>query len=284
MSPPDPSEKRVEPASPAPRSLVHAVATALVLAALAVLTLFLGEGPFFAFVCLVIGAALLELLVALVACGRRPLAPLALVCAEAMLIGAYARSAAWVLAAVAAAGVGAPAAALRPGRGLTPVGDAAWTVLAVVWIGGGGAAAVAITRLDPAGLSLLAATVVVVALDDIAAFFAGSRFGRRRLAPSISPAKSWEGAVAGAAAALGGGAAVGALLPRLGPWAGVGLGALCALLAPLGDLVESLVKREIGIKDSGRLLPGHGGFLDRLDAVIFCAPAVYLYLLAVTGV
>jgi phosphatidate cytidylyltransferase len=60
--------------------------------------------------------------------------------------------------------------------------------------------------------------------------------------------------------------------------AGLGIGAIVALLAPAGDLVESLAKRELGIKDSGRLLPGHGGFLDRLDAIIFCCPVVYLFL------
>jgi phosphatidate cytidylyltransferase len=59
---------------------------------------------------------------------------------------------------------------------------------------------------------------------------------------------------------------------------GLAIAAISGLLAPVGDLVESLVKREIGIKDSGRLLPGHGGLLDRLDAILFCAPAVYLYL------
>lgn len=79
-------------------------------------------------------------------------------------------------------------------------------------------------------------------------------------------------------AAVVGGLAAGALLDDLGIVHGLVMGGICGMLAPVGDLLESLVKREVGIKDSGRLLPGHGGFLDRLDAIIFCAPFVYMYL------
>jgi phosphatidate cytidylyltransferase len=70
---------------------------------------------------------------------------------------------------------------------------------------------------------------------------------------------------------------------RLDLWQSLGMGAIVAVLAPLGDLVESLVKRRLGIKDSGRLLPGHGGMLDRLDAILFCAPAVFLYLRSIVS-
>jgi phosphatidate cytidylyltransferase len=77
---------------------------------------------------------------------------------------------------------------------------------------------------------------------------------------------------------LAGGLFFAFLLESLDPLDGLAVAAISGLLAPVGDLVESLVKREIGIKDSGRLLPGHGGLLDRLDAILFCAPAVYLYL------
>ena len=84
----------------------------------------------------------------------------------------------------------------------------------------------------------------------------------------------------GLVAGLAAGAVAGALLRELTVAQGVGLGALCGVLGPLGDLVESLVKREIGVKDSGGLLPGHGGFLDRLDAMLFCAVPVLVYLRA----
>ena len=83
----------------------------------------------------------------------------------------------------------------------------------------------------------------------------------------------------GVAGSLLGGLLFAGLLEELDVIQGLGMGAVAGLIAPVGDLVESLVKREIGIKDSGRLLPGHGGFLDRLDAILFASPAVYLYLL-----
>jgi phosphatidate cytidylyltransferase len=133
-------------------------------------------------------------------------------------------------------------------------------------------------RLPADGLDLLVGFVLITALDDIAAYFAGTAFGSHKMAPSISPAKSWEGFTGGLVGALGGGAVFGLIAAQLTTLEGVAIGGICGVLAPAGDLVESLVKRELGIKDSGRLLPGHGGFLDRLDAILFCAPAVYVFL------
>jgi phosphatidate cytidylyltransferase len=144
-------------------------------------------------------------------------------------------------------------------------------------VAGGGAAAVSMLQLED-GLFLLIAYVLITALDDIGAYFAGTRLGRHKMAPSISPAKTWEGWTGGFLASLAGGLFFAVLLASLDPLDGLAIAAISGLLAPVGDLVESLVKREIGIKDSGRLLPGHGGLLDRLDAILFCAPAVYLYL------
>jgi phosphatidate cytidylyltransferase len=128
------------------------------------------------------------------------------------------------------------------------------------------------------GLNLLVGHVAVAALDDIAAYFVGVRFGAHKLAPSISPAKSWEGFLGGFVTALVAGMVFGALLDELSWLDGLAIATIIGLLAPAGDLSESMAKRELGIKDSGRLLPGHGGFLDRLDAMVFCAPAVLLYL------
>jgi phosphatidate cytidylyltransferase len=168
--------------------------------------------------------------------------------------------------------------ALRPTRGVSAATDAAWTLLGVVWIAGGGAAAVAMLRLSEDGTFLLSAFVLITALDDIGGFFVGTRFGKHKMAPSISPAKSWEGFVGGMLTCLMGGALFAFLLEDLSLIEGLGLGLLSSLLAPAGDLSESLVKRHIGVKDSGRLLPGHGGLLDRLDAILFCAPAAYLFM------
>lgn len=120
--------------------------------------------------------------------------------------------------------------------------------------------------------------LAIVWLGDSAAYYVGSRFGRRRLAPIVSPNKSWEGALAAVAvsavsAAVWGQWREGAVDGRLIVFAVV---VSCA--AQLGDLVESLLKRGAGVKDSGSLLPGHGGFLDRLDALFFAAPVWWLLL------
>ena len=225
--------------------------------------------------------ALLELLRALAGAGHRVSQGCGIAAGTALLASAYAGSGTWLAAAAAATVAGSMLLALRPRRGPAPLTDAAWTVLAVAWVGGGGAAAVYVLGMDAGGPALLVAYVLTVAADDSAAYLVGSRLGRHRLAPSVSPAKTWEGLGAGLAGALLAGGAAGALLDELGLVAGLGLGLVCGLVAPAGDLLESLAKRELGVKDSGRLLPGHGGLLDRLDAMILCSPAVLAYLHAI---
>lgn len=130
-----------------------------------------------------------------------------------------------------------------------------------------------IHRLDPWWLFLLLA---IVWLGDTAAFYVGSRLGRHKLAPTVSPNKTWEGAVAGFLTGLAA-TAVWSLW-RLGELDGrlILVGAATAAAAQVGDLVESLIKRGAGLKDSGDLLPGHGGMLDRMDAMLFASP-VFLF-------
>ena len=268
-----------EPAPPGGRSLAQAVITALGLLALVVVCYLLGRTAFFVLAVTVVLLALFELLDALRQRGHRPSVPFGVLCGFGMMLAVYLERPALIAVVIAATLFGSFLLALRPERGPTPATDAAWTVFGVVWVGGGGAGATSILMIEPQdGTFLLIATFLTIACGDIAAFFIGTRFGKRRLAPSISPGKSWEGFVAGIFGSLAGGALFAGLLFDLSLPAGLGIGAIVALLAPAGDLVESLVKRELGIKDSGRLLPGHGGFLDRLDAIIFCCPVVYLFL------
>lgn len=120
----------------------------------------------------------------------------------------------------------------------------------------------------------LAWMFVIVWAGDIAAYFVGLAFGRHKLAPKVSPGKSWEGAAAGlvASAAAGAGAAAAFGISVAG---GLLLGSMISLAAQIGDLFESAIKRRAGVKDSGGLLPGHGGVLDRFDAVFFAAPVAY---------
>lgn len=130
---------------------------------------------------------------------------------------------------------------------------------------------------DPWVLFLLLA---IVWLGDTAAYYVGIAWGRHRLAPVVSPKKSWEGAIAGAAASMASTVIWG--LWRLGGVPGdlLVIGALTTLASQLGDLVESMIKRGAHVKDSGALLPGHGGLYDRMDAMLFAAPAMLLLLWA----
>jgi len=121
---------------------------------------------------------------------------------------------------------------------------------------------------------LLIGVIATVSLADSAAYFAGKRFGRHKLAPNISPGKTWEG-VLGALAAV---TVYGALLcyyQQISLWLVVALW-LVVLFSVMGDLVESLMKRQAGLKDSGQLLPGHGGILDRIDGFIPTLPMILL--------
>jgi phosphatidate cytidylyltransferase len=144
---------------------------------------------------------------------------------------------------------------------------------------------------DPGGVPdhgpwLVVLLFAVVWLGDTAAYYIGSRWGRHKMAPVISPKKSWEGAAAGFVTGLVAAVAwsflrLGRLEPRL-----LVLAAVTAAAAQLGDLVESMIKRGAGVKDSGSVLPGHGGFLDRLDALLFAAPVLLLglWVLGLDGV
>ena len=238
----------------------------------------LGVRAFFVLVCVVVLAALFEFVDALRQAGGAPSYAIALAGGSGMLLVAYSERPALFSVVVVATTLLALLWALRPGRGSRSAGDAAWTMLGVTWVAGGGAGAASIMMLSPGGLDLLMWFVATVAIGDIAAYFAGTAFGRHKLSPSISPGKSWEGFVAQVVGSLATGVAASLVLDELELVDGVAIGAIAGLIAPLGDLVESLFKREVGIKDSGRLLPGHGGFFDRLDAILFAAPAVYVYL------
>jgi phosphatidate cytidylyltransferase len=133
-------------------------------------------------------------------------------------------------------------------------------------------------RQLPDGFAWLILTLTVTWLNDTGAYFAGRAYGRRKLYPRISPSKTWEGAFGGLLASIGGALAVKSLgwLSQLPWWASVVVGAGAGVLGPLGDLGESMLKRAYGAKDSSRLLPGHGGLLDRIDALLFTGPFVLL--------
>jgi phosphatidate cytidylyltransferase len=157
---------------------------------------------------------------------------------------------------------------------------AAATLLGAAYLGGLGGTMAALLGISPRedGAWRIVLLLGIVMASDTLAFFVGHAVGRRRLAPALSPGKTVEGALGGLAGGVIGALVVRHLgLPTLPLAQAVALGLSVAALGIAGDLNESLLKRWAGVKDSGTLFPGHGGMLDRLDSLLFGAPALYYY-------
>ncbi|MDO8567392.1 MAG: phosphatidate cytidylyltransferase [Dehalococcoidales bacterium] len=156
-----------------------------------------------------------------------------------------------------------------------------WTMAGILYTGWLLSYLVALRGVDNGRNWVLLALFATFA-SDTAAFFVGRTWGRIKLEPSISPAKTWEGSVAGIIGAI----IISCLFTLATPfqvnmalWQAIILGLLVSIFGQLGDLVESLFKRNMGVKDSGKLIPGHGGLLDRMDSVVFAGVLVYYYML-----
>ena len=153
----------------------------------------------------------------------------------------------------------------------------AWTMAGILYVGWLLSYFVALRGLDD-GRNWVFLALFATFASDTAAFFAGRALGRHHLAPRISPGKTWEGTIAGCLSAI----IVSLLFTMFLPLSygqAILLGFLVSLFGQLGDLAESLLKRNMGVKDSGRLLPGHGGALDRIDSVVFAGVVVYYYVI-----
>jgi phosphatidate cytidylyltransferase len=154
------------------------------------------------------------------------------------------------------------------------------TVLGVTWVGLGLAHALLLRDIDEHGVLAVYTVLLAVWAGDAAAYFIGLLFGRHKLAPTVSPGKTWEGLIAGTIATIG----VTFLALYEANFVSIPeslvLGAVIAVAAPLGDLFESALKRDAEVKDSGRLLAGHGGVLDRIDALLFAWVAAYYVVVA----
>jgi len=173
------------------------------------------------------------------------------------------------------------------------VAAAFWVVAVPLWLARGVAmqhrpvlAAAGIIVLVPAGYALavleprqVLAALILVWIADTAAYFTGRKWGRRKLAPSISPGKTWEGAWGGLAAGVAYAIICGTFLLGTVGWLALAVAAvLLTAISIVGDLFESAAKRQAGVKDSGTLLPGHGGIMDRIDSATAVLPVAALLL------
>jgi phosphatidate cytidylyltransferase len=128
---------------------------------------------------------------------------------------------------------------------------------------------------DRHGVALLFGAIVATVGYDVGGYLIGGRFGRHKMSPQVSPNKTWEGLAGGVVSSI---VVSVVFLAHLHPWSenrALLLGLVVAVAAPFGDLCQSMIKRDIGIKDMSAAIPGHGGVLDRIDAMLFVMPAVY---------
>lgn len=155
----------------------------------------------------------------------------------------------------------------------------AWTIGGIIYIGWMLSHFIPLRGLE-AGRDWVLFAILATFAADTAAFFIGRAWGRHPLASAISPGKTWEGAIGGFLGAIAAASILAAILPGIPVvWHIALLGALIGVFAQIGDLSESMLKRSAGVKDSGRLIPGHGGLLDRLDSILFTVIVVYYYVL-----
>ncbi|HXW46561.1 MAG TPA: phosphatidate cytidylyltransferase [Streptosporangiaceae bacterium] len=258
------------------RNLPAAVAVGLVLGGLALLTLFTVKATFLLYVGIVLAIALWELGHALRSRDiHLPLVPIT-VGGVAIVSLAYFTSARWVLAATALTVVAVLAWRL-PGGAAGYVGDVTAGLFTVVYLPLM-AAFVALMLAAPDGARRTLLFVVLTVCSDTGGYLAGILVGKHPMAPAISPKKTWEGLGGSLLLCLVAGLL---LLPELlggQLWQGLVLGLAAVCAATLGDLVESMIKRDLEIKDMGHLLPGHGGVMERIDSLLVMAPVVWLLL------
>jgi phosphatidate cytidylyltransferase len=268
-------------ASPPRVALLKRVASAFVL--LPVFLLIVVQAPGWTFNTLVVmaSAAALWELTRLFALGGRPVYRALAVVAGATVTASFAASRLLdplVLPALALTlAVGATLSA-PVWRGAVTTEPAANTLLAILYVGWLLGFGILLHHTSPVGDELVLFLVGVTWIGETAAYLVGSAMGRHKLAPVISPRKTVEGAAAQVVASVVSGAALGAwLLPECGLAVAVAGGALLGVVGQIGDLAESVIKRSVGTKDTGGLIPGHGGVLDRIDSLLFNLPAFYYF-------
>ena len=258
------------------RNLPVAAAIGLVLGGLVLVTLFTVKATFLIYVGAILGLALWELRQALSERGiSLPLIPIAAGTA-AMFTLAY-----WISAQAALGVLGITVVVLLawrlPGGSTGYVKDVTAGVFAIAYLPFL-ASFVAAMLAQADGPRRVLTFVILTIASDIGGYFAGIGLGRHKMAPVISPKKTWEGFAGSVAACLAAGGITLPLLLHGHVWQGLILGGAAAFAATLGDLIESMIKRDLEIKDMGTVFPGHGGAMDRLDSLLVVAPVAWLLL------
>jgi phosphatidate cytidylyltransferase len=254
--------------------LAMRIASGLVVFGLFLGSLLLGGWWFAAFVILVMVVSAGEFYATVRSEEVRPLALFGLLGVVLMGVGAQMAGAS-AIAGWAAAFVVVIVLYLTLSPRRQPLSDTAVTIVGMVWVGLLSFAILIAHGPQPVAYILF--VVFLVVATDIAAYFVGRSLGRRKLAPSLSPKKTVEGLVGGLVASL----IVATVMATFPAWETIGIakalvaGALIGVVVPLGDAIESMVKRSLGVKDMGSVLPGHGGMLDRIDGFLFAVPAIY---------
>lgn len=262
--------------------LLRRAASALVLAPVVLAAVWLGGLPFAALVAVIAAIVVLEwwsvTMPRRTGRGAKP-DPSAMVAAVAAGFAALAAAAGQLLfAALLLAGGAAIVALLHRGA----IGRWIWPILGVAYAGLPAVALVAVRDL-PGGLWFVLMLMVVVWVTDSVAYFGGRAIGGAKLWPRVSPGKTWSGAICG----LLGGVCAGVVIAVIGEGSvpvALAVAAVLSIVSQVGDLVESAIKRRFGVKDSGKIIPGHGGVMDRVDGLLAAAVAGGLLCLAAGGV
>ncbi|ATG52579.1 phosphatidate cytidylyltransferase [Brachybacterium vulturis] len=259
------------------RNLPAAIAVGAGLAALLVVAVFVVPQAFAVLAAIAMVIAVLEVTRALAEGGLRlPQIPL-LVGVIGMVVSTVVFGAEGLLVATAAAVCVLILWRVSESMGLSALRDVAGGVFALAWIPFLGCFLLLLFAREQGQMLVLLAILGPVG-NDIGGYVAGVLLGRHPMAPRISPKKSWEGFAGSLLLGTAGVTAVGIFALDLPWWAGAAIGVVLVLVSTGGDLAQSLLKRDLGIKDMGHLLPGHGGVLDRIDSILLAAPTTYIML------
>ncbi len=261
------------------KNIPVAIATGLLAAAAVILIFMLGTIPVMVLISAALVLACVEAFAAFRAVGAHPATLLGIVGTLALSITSYNRGEAAMPLVTALFLFFTVLWYLGAEKKVDVLDGVGATVFVYAWIGIlGSFAALMVSPINypnKHGLAFLIGAIILTVANDTGALFVGRALGRRKLAPDISPGKTVEGLIGGTVVSL---LFAAIILPMISPWTmkdALIIGVAIAIVAPIGDLFESMVKRTLGLKDMGQILPGHGGVLDRVDGLLFALPVTY---------